>query len=104
MAIQIVRNDYGFNLEITVKQHDGAVLDLTGSTITFTAAPVDSIGTAQATGTCTLSNPTAGVCKYPVASGDFNVAGEFRAEIYIAFASEFITAQLDNIQVLADLG
>jgi hypothetical protein len=103
-SIQVVQNDYGYDLEFQLTDASGAAVDLTGATAVkvFIAEPGKTV--AKVVGDCTVTNPTGGLCKYTVLNGDFDEAEkEYVAEIEVAYAGKVVTARGVVIKVAAEL-
>lgn len=65
-------------LSATLKS-GGSAIDLTGAGVVFRMTS----GATTVTGTCTIVDATAGRVEYPWASGDTDVAGQYRGEFVI---------------------
>ena len=103
MVTTVVKGDTGFILTFTVKDIDGTVVDLTDGTPVFKMA-LPGASTNEATGTCTVTDASNGVCTYTAQSGDFDTEGIYEAEIQVTYTSgKVITAKLDNFHIIDDL-
>jgi len=101
-AKNLYKNDYGFDLDFTLKDSDGAALDLTNATaVTFKMVKINGTIT-KVTGDCTIDEPkTLGTCSYTVQEGDLDEVGEFNYQIQITTASSLITCNpQEKINVL----
>ena len=95
-------NDYGFRLNFTLQDREGAAVDLTTATaVTFKMLKKDGTD-VKVSGACTVNLPaTLGTCYYTVAAGDLDEVGEFEYQIQITTASSVITCEpQEKINVL----
>lgn len=102
--ITIVQNDYGFDLNFTLKDAVGAVVNLTGSTLTFIGQLVND-NSVTFTGSMTIISAVGGTCKYTVQSTDFTIAGQWNGQITVNYSSstEIVSFSGININVVAKL-
>jgi len=78
--MQIPQGDYGYYLNFTIQGSNNYNYDLTGYTIklkTWVAGNKQVI----LIGTCSIVTAANGTCRYLVANGNFNKAGEYVAEL-----------------------
>lgn len=88
--INVVQNDVGYDINFTLKDANDAVVDLTGGTLLLKAQRQGE-ATTKFSGAMTLVVPSSGTCKYTVASGDFDIVGDYYAEVQATIASKVIT-------------
>jgi len=103
--ITVVQNNFGYDLDFTCKDSAGVVVNLTGSTLTFTYQNLAD-GSINSTGNMVIvGSPTLGTCKYTVQNTDFTVAGSYSAQINVNYGSgtEIITFPGININVVPKL-
>lgn len=102
--ITIVQNDYGYDLNFTLKDSMSAVVNLTGATLSFIAQS-DSDNAVNFTGSMSIVSAVAGTCKYTVQASNFIVAGSYTAQISVNYGSstEIISFSGININVVAKL-
>lgn len=85
-VLETYKNDKLYELTFILRDSNDAPYDLTGATLFFRAQRVGT-SVLKASGTMNIVNPpTAGTCTYTVQAGDFDVAGDYYAEIEIQFA------------------
>lgn len=97
--MQVVVGDSGYQLNFTLQDVSGTVLNITGATLTFNAQ-LASDPTVQSAGAMAITSPTAGTCSYTPAATAFPVAGTYTCQVVVLFASTE-TLTFDNIQVVA---
>lgn len=88
--IQIVQNNYGYNIPFTLEDGDGNALSLSGATVTLKVQDSqNATGTLVALGGNPMIIDVAadGTCHYVVANGDFPNPGVFLAEVLVTFPS-----------------
>jgi hypothetical protein len=97
--IQTVQGNFGFDWNFTLTDSQGAVVDLTGASLTFEIQSVSDFAVKSA-GVMTLLVPSAGTCQYTVQANDFLVAGNYTAQIVVRYgAGEVFTFTDINIMV-----
>lgn len=102
MNVEVVRNDYGYDLEFVIKDVNKDLVDLTSSTITFKVT--EPGGTSnKLNGAVTITDATAGECKYTVVNGDFDEAKTYNAELQIVYSGKTITVAGITLKVIKDL-
>lgn len=72
---------------VTWQQDSGAVLDITGATLTGTITNRSSSVTRAIAGTLNVTDGAAGQFKWDYAAGDVDTAGEFDVQFDAAFAT-----------------
>jgi hypothetical protein len=84
--IQIVQGNYGYNIPFTLEDGNGNALSLVGATLLLNVQSAqDASQTLLFSKAMTIDTPSAGVCHYQVATGDFPSPGVFLAEIVVTF-------------------
>jgi len=79
--VYLVEGDTDPDLEITVKDQDGTVVDLTGLTVVFTMTKIRTGDKKVDAGSCTLNaDPTTGKFTYTWDSTDLNEPGVLEGE------------------------
>jgi BppU N-terminal domain len=103
--IQIVQNDYGYQLPFTLEDALGNAVNLTGATLSLAVQSAqDPSGTLiTLSGTIGIDNATEGTCHYTVAISDFTNPGTYLAQISAAYGSETISWAGFQIVVLPAL-
>ena len=113
--LRITKNNYNYYINFTVNQRSiddpgiSSSLALTSATVYFKVASINNLTSLVVNGTCTITDPTNGICKYLVQSGDFTTAGTYKAELEIhlgtpTVALPIITANNIIIYVETNLG
>ena len=104
ILINIVQGDADYNLNFSLTDAAGAIVNLTGAVVTFNAQSASDAG-VQVTGTMSIVSPTAGTCYYQVQSTDFSIPGTYNAQIVAVYSSvsEKITFTAITIVVAARL-
>jgi hypothetical protein len=91
--IQIVQNDYGYQIPFTLQDGSGNPVNLTSANLSLIVQssqdPSDTVLTL--TGAMAIDNATAGTCHYLVALGDFTNPGTYLAQITATYGSETIS-------------
>ncbi len=85
-TIFLVRGDRNYDLNFTLTDSLGNVVNLTGATLKFNAQ-LGSDSSVQFSGTMTIVNAAQGTCKYTVQATDFDVAGMYNCQIEVDFGS-----------------
>jgi hypothetical protein len=92
--LQLVQNDYGYNLPFTLEDGNGNIVNLTGAALSFKvqSAQDPSKTLLTLTGSMSIDSPTAGASHFTPASGDFPNTGKFIASITATWSgSEVLT-------------
>jgi len=102
--LELVQNDYGYDLEFQLKDDEGDAVDLTGNTsIKVFIAELEAT-TTKVTGTCIPTDEEGGLCKYTVESGDFDEAPKtYEVEVEVTYASKVVTARGLIIEIKTEL-
>jgi len=91
--IQIVQNDFGYQIPFTLEDRSGNAVNLSGATLTLKVQsaqdPSDTLITLA--GSMAIDSAVAGTCHYSVATGDFPNPGTFLAQITANYGDEVIT-------------
>jgi len=82
--ITVYKGDYGYDLQFTITDVDGDPINLTGATITFRVAAYDD-SELLVNGSCVIVVAADGTCVYTTASGDFDDADDYEAELRIVY-------------------
>lgn len=97
--INVVQNDVGYELNFTLQDAVGNVVDLTGATLKFKAQLI-SYFPVKFEGTMSIISAIAGTCKYQVAAPNFDVSGTYDVQIEATFPTRVIS--WEGIEVLVD--
>lgn len=101
--LQVVQNDFGYDLSFALEDSSGVMLDLSSSTLAF-KAQTDSDYQVQFTGSMVIVNAPQGQCKYTVRATDFVAAGTWQAQIVVTYITgEVLTFSGITVQVDAAL-
>ncbi len=84
ILLTIIQSDFGFTWNFTLTDSQGAVIDLTNSTIYFTAQLVNDLS-VNFKNPMNINSPTAGTCFYQVNQQDFVIAGTYNAQIIVQY-------------------
>ncbi len=81
--IQVVQNDFGYQIPFTLEDGNGNAVNLTGATLALKAqsAQDPSQTLITLTGVMAVDSAIAGTCHFTPASGDFASAGKLLASI-----------------------
>jgi hypothetical protein len=101
--IDVVQNDYGYNLDMKLEDASGDAVNLTTvGTVTFTAGIINS-GT-KVNGTCSVISAADGSVRYLVGTTDFTDADKtYQCEVAANWGTKLVTARGLTIHVLGDL-
>lgn len=88
--INLVQNDYGYDLNFTLQDNDGNALDITGGTLAINVQKENSTA-VKFTGSMSIISGPAGTCKYTVVDGNFAEAGRYDAEVQLTLGSQIVT-------------
>ena len=104
--IILVKNDKLYDINFTITDNLGNIVDLSGSTILFKVANYLSISKLVINGSCTATDAPNGKCKYTVQANDFINVGSYAAQLEITYtgSGKVITAQGINITIVPKLG
>ena len=98
--INIVASDYGYNLNFTLQDSQGNLFSLTGSSSLLFRVQRYGNAHLKFASPMVVDSLAAGTCHYTVNQGDFDLAGQYVAEIQVNFStSESIT--FSNITLIA---
>lgn len=103
-VLEVVANDVLYDLNFTVKDSDGVVVDLTGRTIKLKVAGIG--GTElELDGACDLVVAANGTCKYEVQEDELATVNLYHAELQITTTAtgKIITGKRFDINVVKDL-
>ena len=87
--IQVVQNDFGYNIPFTLEDGNGNAVNITSATLSFSLQsaqdPTQTLSTL--TGSMAIDSGIAGTCHFTPASGDFASPGTFLASITATWSS-----------------
>jgi len=102
--ITLVRGDQNYYLEFEVKDSDGEIVDLTGSTITFSVQEYGQPSLLIDHKVGEVIDGTLGLCRVFIGTEFSNVEGEYCGELQINFPGDkILTAPNIFIKVIKDL-
>lgn len=84
--IRVKKGEKNFDLDFTLQDADGNALNLSGSTLLLKVQR-DTQATLKFSGSMTIVSAGAGTCKYTVQQTDFDVVGNYTAEIEITYTA-----------------
>jgi hypothetical protein len=92
-------------LEVTVKDEDGAIVDLTGASLTFTVASGSTVKftkTSQSGGGITIADAAAGVAEIEITNVDTNIdSGWYQYELlFVNAAGQRYTADAGRFGII----
>lgn len=87
--LQVVQNDYGYQLPFTLQDGSGNAVNLSGAALSFKvqSAQDPSQALLTLTGSMSIDSGAAGTCHYTAGSGDFPNPGKFLASITATWSS-----------------
>ena len=101
--VELVQNDYGYDLEFQVTDVSGQPVPLEGASIMLFVAEAGS-SKAKVVGSCQVTDAPNGKCKYTVQEGDFDEGNKvYLAELEITYSGMVITARGLKIKVVPEL-
>jgi len=101
--LELVQNDYGYDLEFKLEDAEGNPVSLLGATAIklFIAEPDADV--AKVVDDCTPTDEEGGLCKYTVKDGDFDEQDKiYEVEIEVTYATKVITAKGTKITILPE--
>jgi hypothetical protein len=100
---KLVQGDYGWDIVFAVRYNNDAIVDLTGATVKFKMKAVDA-SVLKVNGTCTLTTPASGLCKYTLVAADLDTVGNYEAELEVTLTGPKVhTVKFGKVQVIEDL-
>jgi hypothetical protein len=84
--INTVLGNFNYQLNFTLTDSAGVVVNLSGATLAFNAQLVNDLA-VQFSGAATIVSSPAGTCQYTVQVTDFPVAGTYNCQIVATFTS-----------------
>lgn len=101
--LQVVQNDYGFDLSFELQDATGADLDLSGATLVFRAQS-ESDYTVKFENAMVVVSASTGRCKYTVQGTDFVISGAWQAQVVVTYSpTEVLTFTGITVQVDPEL-
>jgi hypothetical protein len=102
--IEVVQNDYGYDLEFQLTDASGNPVDLSGATSTKIFVAEKDATTAKVVGTCVVTDAVNGLFKYTVQDGDFDVGNkDYQVEVEITYPTKVVSGKGAIISVLPEL-
>lgn len=98
--IQVVVGDKAYQINFTLQDALGAVVDLTGATLTFQAQLVND-ASVQFSGAMVIASAPTGTCAYSPQQTDFPVAGNYNCQVVVVYSGTGEKITFDNILILA---
>lgn len=99
--ITVVQGDENYEINFTLTDANGNVLDLTGSTLAFNAQLL-SDSSVHFAGSMSIVSATDGTCKYTVASTDFPVSGTYNCQIEVNYSASSEKITFSDIEVVVE--
>ncbi len=104
----LVRNDFGSDVQFNLTNDDGTPYDLTGFTVKFKAAlygqTCGDIGTEvnQIDETCAVAAPLTGQTIWTIAAGNLATAGKYKTEVECVSGSITVSVKTGDLVVVDD--
>lgn len=103
-SLTLIRNDKNYYLTLEVREADGSLVNLTGSTVLFKLQKYGSSTLLMEKEGSVVSPGSLGLCQVYIASELVSKDGEFIAELEITWPSgKVLTAPEINVKILKDL-
>ena len=99
---QMVRNDFGQNINFEVKLNDNLAYNLSGMTVKFKSQRYND-STSKIDATCTITNFTSGLCTYTIQDTDLDVIGKFSTELELSTTTMTISTKLGDLIVVDNI-
>lgn len=97
--LQIVQNDYGYDISFALQDSSGTALDISGATLAF-IGQLEADNTIQFNGAMAIVNASGGTCKYTVQQTDFIIAGQWNGQVRVTYTTgEVLTFTGITLQV-----
>ena len=97
--LQVVQNDFGYDLSFSLEDATGAALDISGASLSFNAQS-DGDYAVKFDNPMIMVNASQGLCKYTVQSTDFVLSGAWSVQIVVTFLTgEMLTFTGITVQV-----
>jgi hypothetical protein len=91
--LQIVQNDYGYEIPFVLQDSLGNAVNLSGARLSLEVQsaqdPTQTLVTLN--GSTTIDSSAGGTCHYTVANGDFPNPGTFLAQLSVTYRNETIS-------------
>jgi len=102
--ISVTKNDCGFDIKFTIKDGDGAKVNITGTTIKFQLSDLKYVNKINEA--CVITDAVNGECKYIINSGDLSlIPGLYKAALEITWSdSKKVSTDQFVVQVLDECG
>lgn len=102
--LELVRNDYGYDLQFSILDASSNAVDLTNSTVKLKVKKYGATS-LKIDGTCDRQVPyTDGIVTYTVQQADFDTIGKYKGEIEITWTGGKVMTAADlEISIVADL-
>ena len=90
--VEVVKGDYGYNLNFSCVDASGTFIDLTNGSPWFKMGVLNS-GVTTLSGACLIDSAVSGTCHLEVGSATFNTAGTFEWELELLYPDKLITTK-----------
>ena len=101
-SINVVKGDYGYDLEFKVYDAEDNVVDLTGATVSIKIYEPGA-SSSKISSTAQVTSASQGECKYTVQEGDFDEAGKvYHVELELDYGTKVVTAKGVTITVVSE--
>jgi hypothetical protein len=102
MAFYIKQNDTSPALQVTLKDGNGDVVNLTGCSVRFHMRKIGATST-KVDDAATISDPTGGIVYYNWSASDTDTVGSFEAEFEVTFIGGEIESFPNNKQFIVEI-
>lgn len=101
--IELTKNDSGFDLDFIIKDSNGSIVPLSGATVKFQLATMKYVN--EVNGSCTVTDESAGECKYTFVSGDLDLQpGEYRATLQVIWGTKIVSSRQFTVHIVQECG
>lgn len=97
MLVTLVQGDWGYDLNFTLQDADGNIVDLTDGSLTLQAQSQET-PSVQFSGAMAIVDATLGRCKYTVQATDFPQAGVYNIQFVVVFSGTGEQITFSDIQ------
>jgi hypothetical protein len=99
--ISVVQGDKDYDLNFTLTDSAGVIVNLTNGTLKFNAQLL-SDPTVQFKGSMSIVSAVLGTCKYTVQATDFDVPGTYNCQIEVDYTGVGEVITFSDIQVIVE--
>lgn len=100
---EIHLNDYGTDIEVTIKNCDGSIVDISNASLQIVLVPPTDSPPIIAPMVFSTDG-TDGMAYYTIQEGDINMTGTWELQVRIQFVSSFYNTSIGKLKVLRNIG